>query len=355
MNLPIIQSILHGALRPNIVGDLNFRELSNVFSIMPDNLDNIENLFISHFSNYAQFDFENEKPFSLGNFATDFYIPINEESISKELSLEIPRPTSPKEKFYQNIVNAEIIRIKRAIVEFSKQQHSNIDTRGTVKETLKNILHYSKEAVSNDAIICSLKIQLLCFYEELILIAAPILTENTDYLSFDDLMFEMFGRYPQKEEIDIYQSFIAPPNLSSDTIDNKNGLPTPQEYQQERHTTNYETFVNEVEKYRFSELEKVHNLSKSNKSKLIYLITSNDANYAVPMLKYIGYYDKLKNEFNLSNTQVFKHWAKALSKSERAIKGNFNALNPNSKEDRYRYNSESFIEKAATDYNNLTL
>ena len=117
--------------------------------------------------------------------------------------------------------------------------------------------------------------------------------------------------------------------------------------------TNYEAFVQEVEKYRFAELDKVKCLSKNKQSKLIYLITSHDSNYAVPMLVHIGYFDKLKKEFNMSNANIFKHLSKALNKAERAIKGNYNALNPNSKEDKYRYNSEDFVEKVASDYNNL--
>lgn len=355
MNLPIIQSILHGALRPNIVGNLCFRELSNTFANLPNQLAEIEKLFITHLSNYAQFNFENEKPCPLGDYATDFYTPINTQSFDNLLLLEIPYPTSPKEKFYQIIVRAEFHRVKHSIIDFAIIHRSNIDTRCTIKETLQNILRYSKNTDSDDVIISTLKIQLLCFYEELIMIASPILTENADYLSFEDLMFEMFGRYPQNEENETYQSFVTKPNISTDAVEKKGNLPTTEEYQQERFTTNYETFVEEVEKYRFSELKSVCKLSNQNKINLIHLITSNDANYAVPMLKHIGYYDKLKQEFNLNNEQVFKHWAKALGRSERAIKGNFNALNPYSKENKYRYNSESFVEKVALDYEKLLL
>jgi hypothetical protein len=169
-------------------------------------------------------------------------------------------------------------------------------------------------------------------------------------------MFEVFQHYPQDNEVTAYQTFVS----SLKTKDSifpavKSELPSSEEYEKEQMQTNYEIFVQEVEKYKFAELEKVKCLNKTKQSKLIYLITTNDSNYAVPMLIHIGYFDKLKKEFNMSNAKIFKHWSKALSKAERAIKGNYNALNPNSKEDKYRYNSEGFVDKVASDYEKLLL
>ena len=298
-----------------------------------------------------------ERPNSIDEIAPDLYTPINEEFIFKKLELPLPKPSSPKEKFYQAIVNAEIQRVKLAIINYAPKQRSDIDTRKMITDTLKSILHFAKRCNSdNDPITSALRTKLVCFYVELVSIASPLLTQDKNYLSFDDLMFEVFQHYPQENEVTAYQTFVSSlktEKLIFPTV--KTELPSSEEYEKEQMQTNYETFVQEVEKYNFAELDKVKCLSKSKQSKLIYLITTNDSNYAVPMLIHIGYFDKLKKEFNMSNAKIFKHWSKALNKAERAIKGNYNALNPNSKEDKYRYNSEDFVDKVASDYENLLL
>ena len=354
MNLPIVQSILHGELRPNIAHNIDYRDISNALTTLPEKLPDIEQLFISKFP-LLSFDFESERPFYINGIAPDSYTPINDNVLSKHFELPIPKPSSPKEKFYRVVVNAEIQRLKLAIVNFAQKQHSDIDTRSTIKDTLKQILLYCKNINDTyEPILSTLKVQLLCFYVELSAMASNIMKENEDFLSFEDLMFEVFHHYPKDNETSAYQTFVD----SFKTNDSifpaaKTELPSSEEYEREQVQTNYEIFVQEVEKYRFAELDKVKSLAKTKQSKLIYLITSHDSNYAVPMLVHIGYFDKLKKEFNMSNAQVFKHWSKALQKSERAIKGNFNAMNPKSKEDSYRYNSADFIQTVASDYENL--
>ena len=59
MNLPIIQSILHGSLKPNLC-NLNFMELESKFEKLPDYLTKLEKLFISNFPDH-KFDFDDER------------------------------------------------------------------------------------------------------------------------------------------------------------------------------------------------------------------------------------------------------------------------------------------------------
>lgn len=82
MNLTIIQNIYDGSLRPNLTSNLKFRELANMFSNLPDNLQAIGKLFVNNFPT-LQFDFEEERPNSIDEIAPDSYTPINEEFISK--------------------------------------------------------------------------------------------------------------------------------------------------------------------------------------------------------------------------------------------------------------------------------
>ena len=354
MNLTIIQNIYNGSLRPNLTSDLKFRELANMFSNLPDNLQAIEKLFTNNFPT-LQFDFEEERSNSIDEIAPDSYTPINEEFISKKLELSLPKPSSPKEKFYQAIVNAEIQRVKLAIINYAPKQRSNIDTRKMIISTLKSILHFAKQdSLDNEPIISALRIQLICFYVELVAIALPLLTQDKHYLSYDDLMFEVFQHYPQDNEITAYQTFVSS-LITEKSIypDAKTELPSSEEYKKESIQTNYEIFVEAVKDFQFDELEKIKMLNKNQKFKLIRLIVENPVGYSVVMLNYVGYFDMLKHKFNMNKENSFKHVGKALQKSPRIIKGNYNILNPRSKEDPSVYNSQSFIHQVEKDYEYL--
>lgn len=355
MNLTIVQNILHGALRPNLTDNLNFRELSNKFSKLPDNLSEIEALFLSNFP-AIQFDFENERPNSIDDVFPDHYTRINEDVIYKHFVLPIPEPTSPKEKFYNFIVDAEIYRIKLAINDFAIKQRSDIDTRRTIKETLTQILSYTKGIkADDDVILTTLQTKLACFYMELTSLASSIMTENEDFLSFEDLMFEVFQHYPKENETSAYREFLDSLETKDDIFaTHKNNLTSQEEYEKERKQTIYEVFVENVKDYQFEELEKVKCLSNKQKIKLIRLILERPVGYSVVMLKHIGYFDQLK-KYKMNKESSFKHIGKALQKSPRIIKGNYNILNPKSNEDPSVYNSQSYIQQVEEDYKNLSL
>lgn len=354
MNLTIIQNILHGALRPNLTDNLNFRELSNKFSKLPDNLSEIEALFLSNFP-AIQFDFENERPNSIDDIFPDHYTQISEDAIYKHLALPIPEPTSPKEKFYKLIAEAEIYRIKIAVIDFAIKKRSDIDTRSTIKETLKQILSYAKNIkADDDVILTTLQTQLVCSYMELASLGSTIMSENEDFLSFEDLMFEVFQHYPKENETSVYQTFVDTLKTNDSIFSTaKPELPSSEEYEKEKIKTNYDVFVENVKDYQFEELEKVKCLNNKQKIKLIRLIVERPVDYSVVMLKHIGYFDQLKNKYNLNKESSFKHIGKALQKSPRIIKGNFNILNPKSNEDPSVYNSQSFTQQVKNDYQNL--
>lgn len=354
MNLPIIQSVLHGSLKPNLC-NLDFMELEAMFEELPKELNKLERLFISNFRDH-KFDFDDERAICLNYISSQDYTPINDDLIYNKLELPLPEPTSPKEGFYQSIVNAEILRIKLAIVDYSVEQQSDIDTIYEIKSTLTSIVKHIKYIDNDcDVIFSTLRTQLISFYVELSHMASSLLEQNKDYYPFKNLMYEIFGRYPNKEEMEIYHKFLK--STQNETIDNKvSTIPTTgKEFVDDIIKTKYETFIDAVNTYHFDELNMVKSFNKAKKVKLINLIITNNVNYAVPMLVHIGYYDKLKNEYGMSNVNIFKHWSKALGKSERDIKGNYNALNPNSKEDRYRYNSANYVEIVQSDYQKLLL
>lgn len=490
MNLPIAQSILHGALRPSNLPDIAFQALARKFNNLPSNLNDIEKLFISELGNYAIFDFE--KAIAINNIAPDEYTSIKEYTfkpkieISKEESLQTPQTI-----FYNAIVNAEATWIKIALLNYSTVVQSNIDTRQELKETLRLIKsHIKKASETADTYYQDLQANLVKLYYELTISFDVLLTEN-DFTAFDDLYLECFNRYPSDDELNAYKAakliheaqtqidlnsdiqktqnllgdicssielnsrnstlltvgialenylFLKQTNqaipsfdqlINSDfvnlitkeqksilrqryereeiAIDRANAiddiftelsfsnpirntlsitnnlsvflnqqkdiylkdpsakftpkesslntgekLPSTASYTIQLATAKYTTFKDEVAKYRFEELEMVKVLNDLQRNELIKLIVERQIAYSVPMLKHIGYFDYLKNTYRLTKTNIFKHIAKAIGSQERAVKGNFNVLNPDSKEDPYTYNSADFVKEVISDYKKLT-
>lgn len=205
MNLPIAQSILHGALRPSNLPDIAFQALARKFNNLPSNLNDIEKLFISELGNYAIFDFE--KAIAINNIAPDEYTSIKEYTfkpkieISKEESLQTPQTI-----FYNTIVNAEANRIKIALLNYSTVVQSNIDTRQELKETLRLIKSHIKKATKTaDTYYQDLQTNLVKLYYELTISFDVLLTEN-DFTTFEDLYLECFNRYPSVDELNAYQA-----------------------------------------------------------------------------------------------------------------------------------------------------
>ena len=205
MNLPIAQSILHGALRPSNKPNISFQALARKFNNLPSKLDDIEKLFISELGNYAIFDFE--KAVAINTIAPDEYTSIKEYTIkpkieiSKEESLQTPQTI-----FYNTIVNAEATRIKIALLNYSTVVQSNIDTRQELKETLRLIKsHIKKASETADTYYQVLQINLVKLYYELTISFDVLLTEN-DFTAFEDLYLECFNRYPSDDELNAYQA-----------------------------------------------------------------------------------------------------------------------------------------------------
>ena len=149
------------------------------------------------------------------------------------------------------------------------------------------------------------------------------------------------------------QKTVVESAVSHEVVASPSLLPSKEVYENEINTTKYQRFVDAVDKYKFYELEKVKLLDDTKKSKLIHLIINNPVAYSVVMLKHIGYFDKLRDEYEKNRDSSFNHVAEALGTAPRTVKGNFNVLNPESKEDSLKYNSSSYVDKVKTDYDNL--
>jgi hypothetical protein len=189
--------------------------------------------------------------------------------------------------------------------------------------------------------------------DELDLLDTFITDTNINAKSIPRMMYTWITKQLKINEQHLSSTYEPVTKCTPKTQNDESELPPPDEFATNILEEQYKTFTIEVQKYGFGELEKIKCLTKGQLSKLIYLIIKNDSNYAIPMLVFLEYDKHLKTTYGMTQEGIFTHWAKALGKSARAIKGNYNVLKPNSKEDQYRYNSGDFVSKVQEDYDNL--
>jgi len=121
-------------------------------------------------------------------------------------------------------------------------------------------------------------------------------------------------------------------------------------------STKYQSFIDTVALYQFLALPKIVALNNEGQNELVYAIINNDVPYSVAMLFHLGYIENLKKNYSLSKEQSYSHLVLALNSNNRTIKGNCLVIqNPNSKEDKYKYPAENFIEEVQKNYNSILL
>lgn len=117
-------------------------------------------------------------------------------------------------------------------------------------------------------------------------------------------------------------------------------------------STKYQSFLEIASIYQFMALSKLEALNVKGQNELIYLVINKDVPYAVAMMVYLGYLDKLKQDYSLSKEKIYTHLSKALKSNTRTIKGNCLVLiNPNTTEDKYKYPAENYKKDTQNDYN----
>lgn len=122
----------------------------------------------------------------------------------------------------------------------------------------------------------------------------------------------------------------------------------------EKMPTAAQIFYNEVQKYEFFSLPKLSVLNLPKKKLLITKMTGQPLPYIVAMLDYLGYNRYLKDNYNMNKEKIYEHLSIALNNvSVRQIKGNFNVLNPDSKDDTQRYTSHQYTEIVKNDFKSL--
>lgn len=116
--------------------------------------------------------------------------------------------------------------------------------------------------------------------------------------------------------------------------------------------TKTDTFKAKLGEHGFFELPKVKILTGEKKQKLVELI-GQSIPYAIAMLENLDFLEHLKREYFKTNEKLFKSLAEWFETTERTVKGNYNVLNEDSQEDRFRYTAHKHKESAVKEYEAL--
>jgi hypothetical protein len=173
---------------------------------------------------------------------------------------------------------------------------------------------------------------------------------NEDVLSIADIYSQILQKaVPEKPQIQEIHTIEVKPDIASITRPVEKEEAFVIQYAQEK----YSVFMETVNPYRFIELPKLKALNETAKNSLLTALIENPLHYSIAMLSFLGYMESLKISYSLTKEKSYSHIAKALKSDVRTIKGNCLVLNPNSNEDRYKYQADQYIVIVEQDYNKL--
>ncbi len=209
MKASIFDSIINGALSPLIAekNSIPMGEISQNLRKLPATVQQLESLITTQLGKYINFSFDEERACPLG-LTGDEYHQQPEYKYPVEIHIFGNIDDTPDHRFYSRLIDAEALRIKLALAEFSSKAKADIDTRGEVERTLEEIYHLSlqlKNVLHGQVIKYYLKQRMIRLYYE-IAYSYDYLFPEDKFSPFDELYFKLFGSYPDE---DVSNAFIS--------------------------------------------------------------------------------------------------------------------------------------------------
>jgi hypothetical protein len=152
---------------------------------------------------------------------------------------------------------------------------------------------------------------------------------------------------PEKTFIQEIQTITIAPTQKTAVIQAE---PKEKDFAIQAEEDNYNRFMQETQPCQFTELKKYRDLTAENQMRLIRQIVSQSVPYAVALLHFLEYPERLKTVYSMNKESQYKHISKCLPNAVvRSVKGNFLVLNPKSNEDRLKYTAAE-NEQAVKDF-----
>lgn len=373
--LPLLNCLIHGQMRPPLA--LSLKEKRGIFPklkvrmeqlLLNPDLDGIDKWYMESLPQYTNLQIEDED----NNPASDALLKQLEDSdgsysptrVANNLpimDIEIIVPNGFAELFYDVALRLETIRT----MLWLKNEETRLRNDESMLQVVRNIMtrlnEFSHECIlrqNNSADKCNeiIKLRIMQLY---FAIEHTYCKRNDwrDYLeeicnlplNLDEYCYKLWEGTPEESWRVAYDNMatddvlVETPNLAQ--LTNWPKL-----------TTAAEKFAKIVAPFCFEDLPLVKALSPNQQAELIELMVK-DACYAAAMLKYLGYYDRLRNVYQkTTNEEIIKHCAKSLGCAHSSFKKYFYSMRTQQPYTTYeRHNAQVFLDsgQVESDYNRI--
>ena len=333
MTLPITDSILRGELRPNILKQSlepkalellirNARKVSQKSQLLE--LEFAINDVLSNLVNTKDIYAEDKK-------TRDAAINVRKNKISKNgahykfLSYEIvidnvltlPELSTPLLRFYNTIIDAEVLRTRQAILHMSRAVQDDTFVRSTLKALFRKIKFAcleSQQWEEHQDVMSLIPIKLTHLYFTLLNTYGEVL-QSYDTPEFEDdfmdFVYNWKGEYPSDDEEAKYieQSKVRKEigNSITDMPDSDKPQELPCEGKPNRPKDKADLFLEGVSAYNFLEMPEIKQLitpeKKTEKVHDLVMMMLENSGHACAMLEYLKFYDWIKKTQRIKFTK----------------------------------------------------
>ena len=206
MNIAIYNSIIHGSLSPQSgQTPVDYSEVSHLLDNCPNSLLEIESLLNRILGKNLQVNFNADNTVNIAQFLNNQdYTPVLLDYFPPKITLSIPVPHTPVQRFYYFIITTESQRIKLSLLQSVEILKDDICAKEEIKGVLKLLARYAKairEQTQSNPIFDFLLTQIVKLYFEITLMF-DVLLSDTDYISFPDFYSLRLNR--QADDTSIY-------------------------------------------------------------------------------------------------------------------------------------------------------
>lgn len=372
---PLLTSLIHGQMRPPLA--LSSKERKGMFPklkvrmeqlLHSSDLEEIDKWYMDSLPQFANLQVEDDEKNEacdallkhLENY-DEAYTPIKVPDDLPIMSVEITVPNGFAELFYDVALRLETIRTWLWLKDEEKRLRNDESMLQVVRKILTRLNEFSHEcvlrqinAVNKCNEIIKLRIMQLYFAIEYTYCKRD---ESRNYLeevchlplNLDEYCYQLWEGTPEESWREAYDN-LASTNAQAETPN------LPQFTDRPKLTTAADKFTKIVAPFCFEELPLVKVLNPKQQAELIELMVQ-DACYAAAMLKYLGYYDRLRNVYQKnSNEEIISHCAKSVGCAQSSFKKYFYSMRSQKSYTTYeRHNAQAFFDNGQieSDYNRI--
>ena len=368
-------SLIHGQMRPPLA--LSSKERKGMFPklkvrmerlLNSSDLEEIDKWYMDSLPQFTNLLIEDEDNNVTSNALLKLledndgaYTPTKVSGDFPIIAIKINVPNSFAELFYDVALRLETIRTLLWLKDEEKRLRNDESMLQVVRNTMTRLNEFSHECVLRQvntddkcSEIIKLRIMQLYFAIEHTYCKRE---EWQNYLedvchlplNLDEYCYQLWEGTPEESWREAYDN-LATTNVIVETPD------LPQLTDRPKLTTAAEKFTKIVAPFCFEQLPLVKVLNAKQQAELIESMVQ-DACYAAAMLKYLGYYDRLRNVYQKnSNEEVIGHCAKSLGCAKSTYKKYFYSMSSKTPYETYeRHNAQAFLDNGQieSDYNRI--